>query len=77
MDGARLARARVIAISVPMHTALRLGLEVAARARAVNPGAHICFFGLYATLNADYLFAHGADSVIGRASCRERVYDDV
>ena len=48
-----------------MHTALRLGVEVAARARAVNPGAHLCFFGLYATLNADYLFAHGADSVIG------------
>src|SRR5512132_631882 len=65
LDAERLARARVIAISVPMHTALRLGLEVAARVRTVNPGAHICFFGLYATLNADYLFAHEADSVIG------------
>ena len=48
-----------------MHTALRLGLEVAARARAVNPGAHVCFLGLYATLNAEFLFAHGGDSVIG------------
>jgi len=65
VDAQKLARARVIAISVPMHTALRLGVEVAARARAENPGAHLCFFGLYATLNADYLFAHGADSVIG------------
>src|SRR6266849_5425955 len=65
VDAQKLARAKVVAVSVPMHTALRLGLEVAARARAVNPGAHICFFGLYATLNADYLFAHGADSVIG------------
>jgi len=65
VDAQKLARARVIAISVPMHTALRLGIEVAARARAVNPGAHVCFFGLYATLNADFLFAHGADSVIG------------
>ncbi len=65
VDGQKLQRARVIAISVPMHTALRLGLEVAARARAVNPGAHICFFGLYASLNADFLFAHGVDSVIG------------
>jgi len=65
VDAQKLARARVIAISVPMHTALRLGVEVAARARAVNPGAHVCFFGLYATLNADFLFAHGADSVIG------------
>ncbi|MGH7368704.1 MAG: CUAEP/CCAEP-tail radical SAM (seleno)protein, partial [Candidatus Rokuibacteriota bacterium] len=65
VDAQKLARAGVIAISVPMHTALRLGLEVAARARAVNPGAHVCLFGLYAALNADYLFAHGADSVIG------------
>ena len=65
VDAQKLARARVIAISVPMHTALRLGLEVAARARTVNPGAHVCFFGLYATLNADFLFAHGGDSVIG------------
>ena len=29
-----------------------------------NPRAHLCFFGLYAGLNAAYLFAHGADSVI-------------
>jgi radical SAM superfamily enzyme YgiQ (UPF0313 family) len=32
--------------------------------RAVNPRAHLCFFGLYAGLNAAYLFARGADSVI-------------
>jgi radical SAM superfamily enzyme YgiQ (UPF0313 family) len=65
LDGEKLARARVVAVSVPMHTALRLGLEVAARTRAVNPDAHLCFFGLYATLNADFLFARGIDSVIG------------
>ncbi|HSB40278.1 MAG TPA: CUAEP/CCAEP-tail radical SAM protein [Methylomirabilota bacterium] len=65
LDTQKLARARIVAVSVPMHTALRLGLEVAARARAVNPGAHICFFGLYATLNADFLLAHGGDTVIG------------
>src|SRR5512145_924377 len=59
VDAQKLARARFIAISVPMHTALRLGLEVAARARAEHAGAHVCFFGLYATLNADYLLAHG------------------
>ena len=64
-DSEKIARARVVAISVPMHTALRLGVTVAERARAVNPGCHICFYGLYASLNADHLFAHGADSVIG------------
>ena len=64
-DGARAARARFVGISVPMHTALRLGVEVARRVRAVNPTAHVCFYGLYAALNARYLLARGADSVIG------------
>ncbi len=64
-DAERARRARVVAISVPMHTALRLGTTVARRVREVNPGAHVCFFGLYATLNADYLLSHGADSVLG------------
>jgi len=64
-DPERVRRARLIAISVPMHTALRLGVGVAARARQENPAAHICFYGLYATLNAEYLLGHGADSVIG------------
>jgi radical SAM superfamily enzyme YgiQ (UPF0313 family) len=59
-----IAHARVVAIAVPMHTALRLGLAVAARARRVNPAAHVCFFGLYATLNADHLLAGPGDSTI-------------
>ncbi len=64
-DPVKAARARLVAISVPMHTALRVGVTVAERVRAVNPGCHICFFGLYAWLNAEHLLAHGADSVIG------------
>ena len=63
-DGAKAASARVAAISVPMHTALRIGLGVAARIRAANPGCHVCFFGLYAGLNAEHLLAAGADSVV-------------
>jgi radical SAM superfamily enzyme YgiQ (UPF0313 family) len=63
-DAAKAARARIVAISVPMHTALRLGVGVAERIRAVNPGCHICFYGLYATLNADRLLATCADSVL-------------
>jgi radical SAM superfamily enzyme YgiQ (UPF0313 family) len=63
-DPERAARARLVAISVPMHTALRLGVAVAERVRAVNRHCHVCFFGLYAGLNAEYLFARGADSVI-------------
>jgi len=57
--------ARLVGIATPMQTALRLGVQAAARVRAINPRAHICFFGLYAWLNRDYLLAHGADSVIG------------
>ncbi|HET8628340.1 MAG TPA: CUAEP/CCAEP-tail radical SAM protein, partial [Thermomicrobiales bacterium] len=60
-----IARARLVAISVPMHTALRLGVAVAARVRAVNRAAHVCCYGLYAALNADYLLDGRADSVIG------------
>jgi radical SAM superfamily enzyme YgiQ (UPF0313 family) len=60
-----VARAQLVAISVPMHTALRLGVLVGKRVRALNPSAHLVFFGLYASLNADYLLRTCADSVIG------------
>src|SRR6266508_6677645 len=64
-DTSKAARARLVAISVPMHTALRLGVRVATLVRQINPTCHICFYGLYASLNADYLLAHCGDSVIG------------
>ncbi len=64
-DEAKVARARFVAISVPMHTALRLGVRVAERIREINPQCKICFYGLYAALNSDYLLDHGADFCIG------------
>ena len=60
-----IERARLVAISVPMHTATRLGVAIAERVRRINPAAHICCYGLYALLNADYLRPRHADSVIG------------
>ncbi|MEO7000277.1 MAG: CUAEP/CCAEP-tail radical SAM protein [Ktedonobacterales bacterium] len=60
-----LRSARLIAIATPMHTALRLGVRVAERARSINPAATICFYGLYATLNAAYLLREHADALIG------------
>ncbi len=60
-----IQRARFIAISVPMHTALRLGEQVARRARALNPNAYICLYGLYALLNANYLLKDTIDAAIG------------
>src|SRR5215467_4233445 len=65
LEPSRFARARLVAISVPMHTALRLGVRVAEQIRRVNPRCHICFYGLYASLNAEYLLEHCGDSVIG------------
>jgi radical SAM superfamily enzyme YgiQ (UPF0313 family) len=70
VDAAAVRRARLIAIAVPMHTALRLGVMAAARLRALNPEAHLAFYGLYAALNAEALFAAGAGSVIG-GECEE------
>jgi radical SAM superfamily enzyme YgiQ (UPF0313 family) len=64
-DPDKVARADVVGISVPMHTALRLGVRVAERVRAINPQAVVCMYGLYAALNADYLLDHGADYCIG------------
>src|SRR5262245_6481889 len=63
-DAERVRRAKVVLISVPMHTALRLGVTVAERVRAVNPACHVAFFGLYATLNVGHLLAGPADSVL-------------
>jgi radical SAM superfamily enzyme YgiQ (UPF0313 family) len=60
-----ISRARFVAISVPMHTALRLGEQIARRVRSVNPAAHICLYGLYALLNADHLLQGIIDSAIG------------
>jgi len=65
LDEEALGRARLVAISVPMHTALRLGVRVADRASA---SAHVCFFGIYAELNAAHLLSRHADSVIGAES---------
>jgi radical SAM superfamily enzyme YgiQ (UPF0313 family) len=65
LDDETIRKARFVAISVPMHTALRLGEQVIKRIRHLNPDASVCFFGLYAWLNADYLLREHADAVIG------------
>src|SRR5262245_420280 len=64
-EPADVAAADLVARSVPMHTALRLGLGVVERVRSANPSAHLCLFGLYAWLHAQELLSGSADSVIG------------
>jgi len=65
LDEQLIRTAEFVGISVPMHTALRLGVRAAARVRELNPSVYLCFFGLYAPLNAAYLRASGADAVLG------------
>lgn len=55
LDDAALRRAELVAISTPMHTAMRLGARLARRVRRANPRAHVAFYGLYAGLNARHL----------------------
>src|SRR5437667_461987 len=64
-DDAKIRRAKLVAIAVPMHTALRLGVRNAERIRRENPHCRIAFHGLYALLNAEYLLAGIADFVFG------------
>lgn len=64
LDEKLVSHATFVGLSVPMHTALRIGVEAAKRIRLLNPKAHICFFGLYAWLNQDYLLKEVADTVL-------------
>jgi radical SAM superfamily enzyme YgiQ (UPF0313 family) len=61
----RLSGPELIAFHLPMHTATRLAGPVIAAARRLNPAAHICAFGLYAPLNAEWLRRLGADEIFG------------
>src|SRR5215211_5830198 len=65
LNEALVGWAGLVGISVPMHTATRLGARVAARVRELNSAAHIAFYGLYASLHADVLVGRLGDSAIG------------
>ncbi len=73
LDTEKVAQARFIGISVPMHTALRLGVHLVHRIRQINRDVSVCMYGLYATLNADYLLSHGVDFCIANTESRELI----
>ena len=60
-----LREAALIAFYVPMHTATRLTLEMLDPVRRLNPRAHLCAYGLYASLSAEILRAKGIGSLLG------------
>ena len=57
--------AGLIAFYAPMHTATRLILQLLEPLRQMNPQAHFCAYGLYATLTAESFAAHGVNSLFG------------
>jgi radical SAM superfamily enzyme YgiQ (UPF0313 family) len=60
-----LPKADLVAFYVPMHTATRLAVQYLHHVRELNPGAHVCFFGLYAPMNEVYLRRLGAETILG------------
>lgn len=57
--------ADVVAFYVPMHTATRLAIRLVEPVRRLNPSAHLCFYGLYAPVNENYLRELGVETIIG------------
>jgi radical SAM superfamily enzyme YgiQ (UPF0313 family) len=57
--------AALIAIYLPMHTATRLAAKLIPSLREQNPAAHVCCYGLYAPMNAEYLRTLGARTILG------------
>lgn len=64
MDDDAVRWAEAIALSVPMHTAMRLAIRVARGIRAARPDLPICFYGLYAPVSRDLTIGVLADRVI-------------
>src|SRR3989440_1130674 len=65
LDEAAIGQRELIAIYLPMHTATRLAAQLLPRLRKQNPSAHLCCYGLYAPMNADYLRALGVATILG------------
>ena len=65
LNPAAICAAQLIAIYLPMHTATRLAAKLIPQLRGLNPGAHVCCYGLYAPMNAEYLRSLGVATILG------------
>lgn len=65
LDREDIAAADLVALYIPMHTATRIAIHVAQHVKAINPHAHLCFYGLYAPMNAAFLRSLGAETILG------------
>ena len=65
LDEGAIRAAALIGIYVPMHTATRLAAQLIPLLRRLNPHAHLCCYGLYAPMNAEYLRSLGVSTILG------------
>ncbi len=65
LNEAAIRAAELIAFYVPMHTATRLAAGLITPIRVMNPHAHLCFYGLYAPVNEEYLRGLGVGTILG------------
>ena len=65
LDEEAILTADLISFYVPMHTATRLAAGLVPKVREMNVRAHICFYGLYAPVNEDYLRGLGVGTILG------------
>jgi radical SAM superfamily enzyme YgiQ (UPF0313 family) len=65
LDPEAVAAAELIAIYLPMHTATRLAAQLIPELRRQNSRAHLCCYGLYAPMNAEYLQKLGVQTLLG------------
>ena len=66
LDEGAVRAARLIGIYLPMHTATRLAAKLIPTLRELNAGAHLCCYGLYAPMNAEYRSYFPADRLPAR-----------
>ena len=65
VDQNAIRAAQLIAIYLPMHTATRLAVKLIPQLQEQNPRAHLCCYGLYAPMNAEYLRSIGVSTILG------------
>jgi radical SAM superfamily enzyme YgiQ (UPF0313 family) len=65
LDEEAVRAAGLVAFYVPMHTATRLAAQLVGPVRRMNPRAHLCFYGLYAPMNEEYLRGLGVGTILG------------
>jgi radical SAM superfamily enzyme YgiQ (UPF0313 family) len=65
LDDEAILAADLICFYVPMHTATRLAAGLIPKIREWNSRAHLCFYGLYAPVNEEYLRGLGVGTILG------------